>query len=148
MKSRIERILEAEQLTASRFADIIQVQRSNVSHILAERNKPGLDFLQKVLQAFPSINGDWLLTGRGSMYIEENEPKSNVADQNLPGLLQFKEEDPAVYHTTSSRKSENTLIESVKQAPVVEPKGNASRKVMKILVVYDDYSIETFNSQS
>lgn len=142
MKGRIEKILETENLTASRFADIIQVQRSNVSHILAERNKPGLDFLQKVLQAFPSINGDWLLTGRGEMYVDSIvREKSNVTTSS-PGVLQFKDEDPPVYQRMSSEKYENSPQNKESK---VNMQG-ASKKVKKIILIFDDYSIETFDS--
>ena len=49
MKEKIEEILNEFDLTPSRFADIIQVQRSSISHIISGRNKPSLDFIQKIL---------------------------------------------------------------------------------------------------
>ena len=76
IKDRIEKVIKAESLTSTRFADAIGVQRSNISHILSGRNKPSLDFIQKVLTTFSNLNSDWLLFGRGSMYIDKKqEPK-------------------------------------------------------------------------
>jgi transcriptional regulator with XRE-family HTH domain len=48
------------------FADRIGVQRSSVSHVLSGRNKPSLDFLEKLLNVFPDIDAAWLITGRVS----------------------------------------------------------------------------------
>lgn len=67
MKDRLIRLLDSEQLTASKFADKIGVQRSSVSHVLSGRNKPSFDFVQKTLIAFPEVSSDWLILGKGQM---------------------------------------------------------------------------------
>jgi transcriptional regulator with XRE-family HTH domain len=68
MEDRLLKLLDTEQLSSSKFADVIGVQRSSVSHILTGRNKPSFDFLQKTLKAFPMLNADWLILGEGEMY--------------------------------------------------------------------------------
>jgi len=49
MNRRLQQFLELEQLTPSRLADILGVQRSGLSHILSGRNKPGYEFIHKLL---------------------------------------------------------------------------------------------------
>lgn len=68
MKNRLQKFMQAEGLSASRLADMLDIQPSNVSHILSGRNKPGYDFLTKILSRFPKLNSDWLLLGIGNMY--------------------------------------------------------------------------------
>lgn len=63
INERIRLILKANNLTASQFADKIGVKRSNLSHVLSGRNKPGLEFLAKIIESFPNVNASWLLTG-------------------------------------------------------------------------------------
>jgi transcriptional regulator with XRE-family HTH domain len=67
MINRIELILKTQNLTPTQFADAIGIQRSSMSHILARRNNPSLDFVTKVLNRFPEINAEWLLTGKNQM---------------------------------------------------------------------------------
>ena len=67
MKDQITKLMTAEGLTPAKFADEIGVQRSSVSHILSDRNKPSYDFILKILERFSGINADWLLTGKGTM---------------------------------------------------------------------------------
>jgi len=67
MVDRIQLILKVNNLTASRFADEIGVQRSSISHILSGRNMPSLDLIQKILKRFPEIDSEWLLNGKGTM---------------------------------------------------------------------------------
>ena len=63
--TRLKKILEYYGLSASAFAEVVTVQRSSISHILSGRNKPSLDFISKVLNAFPEIDLLWLLSGTG-----------------------------------------------------------------------------------
>lgn len=83
MKDRIQKILDEENISASKFADVLGVQRSSISHILSGRNKPSLDFVQRILQKFPEINSDWLLFGKGDIYRKQNdtpeEPKKQAS---------------------------------------------------------------------
>lgn len=60
---RFKYLMKLNNLTASSFADEIGVQRSSMSHILSGRNKPSLEFIQKVIVRFPKVNADWLISG-------------------------------------------------------------------------------------
>lgn len=92
MEDRLLKLLDTEQLSSSRFADVIGVQRSSVSHILTGRNKPSFDFLQKTLKAFPMLNADWLILGEGEMYEGEHGPGGgNLFDLPTPSSLQKEE---------------------------------------------------------
>src|SRR3989339_1675522 len=68
MKDRISRFLKEEGISPAKFADILNVQRSSISHYLSGRNNPSLDFIQKILSKFKYINPEWLLLGKGDMY--------------------------------------------------------------------------------
>lgn len=63
IQDRIKLIMKSGNLSASDFAEKIDVKRSNLSHILSGRNKPSLDFLEKVINAYPKVNASWLITG-------------------------------------------------------------------------------------
>jgi transcriptional regulator with XRE-family HTH domain len=66
MTGRFRVLLDQLQLSPSGFADKIGIQRSSVSHIFSGRNKPSIDFLEKILNVYPDINVTWLITGRVS----------------------------------------------------------------------------------
>ncbi len=67
MNRRLLQFLQAENITQSQFADTLSVARGSVSHILAGRNRPGYDFLESLALHYPSLNIEWLLTGKGKM---------------------------------------------------------------------------------
>ena len=67
MKDRIKKIIDYKGISAGELADLLDVQRSNVSHILNGRNKPGAVFIERFLLTFPDVNARWLLTGKEDM---------------------------------------------------------------------------------
>lgn len=80
MKAKLQHLIKSEGLTASRFAEMLEIQPAGVSHILAGRNKPSFDLLQKILRRFPKINPDWLLLDSDQMYREGWDGSGNSAD--------------------------------------------------------------------
>lgn len=68
MIKRIKSLISVRNLTASQFADLLQVQRSSISHILSGRNKPSLDFVMKIIEQFPEVSLEWLMNGKGEMF--------------------------------------------------------------------------------
>lgn len=71
MRERIKNWMQSEGLKSSQLADNIGVNRATISHIISGRNKPSIDFLQKLLSAFPKLNSNWLITGIGYMNTEK-----------------------------------------------------------------------------
>lgn len=110
MEERLKEILAQERLTPARFAELVGVQRSSVSHIISGRNKPSLDFLQKILSRLDHISPDWLISGIGpykrsdaSLNMPE-KPQSNQRTTSENGKIVFpltktsaKDEQPAGY---------------------------------------------------
>ena len=73
MYNRLRKLMESEGLKSSSFADKIGVNRATISHILSGRNKPSIDFLQKLLSNYPELNVNWLITGIG--FMQETQSK-------------------------------------------------------------------------
>ena len=84
--------MEYKGISAGELATLLEVQRSNISHILNGRNMPGASFIEKFLISFPDLDARWLLTGMGEMisgaerivasyFIKRNPPRSthNIA---------------------------------------------------------------------
>lgn len=81
MKERIVALMDYFHMTPGQFADRISVQRSSISHILSGRNKPSLEFIQKILRHFPEINTDWLILGKGEIM---DKQKTEIREDQKP----------------------------------------------------------------
>lgn len=81
MKERIAHIMRAKNLKASDFAALLGIQPSGVSHILAGRNNPSLEFVKKIKETFPEYNLDWIIFGTGPMTSSEPYRESFIEAQ-------------------------------------------------------------------
>jgi transcriptional regulator with XRE-family HTH domain len=92
MKDRIKKVMDESGLSASKFADKIGVPRSGLSHVLSGRNKPSLDYVLKILNAFPEIDPYWLIKGQKSnasiRRILEAETNITEEENKIPDLNQ------------------------------------------------------------
>jgi len=152
MKGRLQNLIKAERLSASKFADRIGVQRSSISHILSGRNNPSMDFIQKVLKVFPHINSDWLLLGKGEMYNASLHPtifevssqndlqKKAESDNNLSENKQVTTDKPVNLSTSESNlsdinKVEDKILASQEDKVVIK---KSEKEIDKIVVFYKD----------
>ena len=85
MHNRLKNWMESESLKSSALADNIGVNRATISHILSGRNKPSIDFLQKLLHSYPDLNANWLITGIG--YMQENKKQQEVKSSKSIGKV-------------------------------------------------------------
>tara|TARA_S200000501_G_scaffold376051_1_gene429770 strand:+ start:5100 stop:5501 length:402 start_codon:yes stop_codon:yes gene_type:complete len=109
--NRLQELMTQKQLSAAAFASKIGVQRSSVSHILAQRNKPSLEFILKIHDAFEEIDLTWLLLGQKRI---ENNKSIKLESQTTDELI----EKPIVSNIDSLKtilppKLINTNIETV-----------------------------------
>ena len=82
---RLQKIMDFYGESASSFAEKIGVQRSSISHILSGRNKPSLDFILKILSAYPEVDLYWLFNGKGGFpsIVKIEDTKQDII---TPGL--------------------------------------------------------------
>lgn len=142
MQDRILKILTGNQLSATRFADIIGVQKSSISHILSGRNKPSFDFIEKILLKFPDINPEWLILGKGNMY--RTSVQANLFENPLAA-------EPTLLTHSQNESSETPILPSEKQqvtsmSDASYPLENAikGKNIERVLVFYKDRTFSEY----
>lgn len=120
MNARLQQFLTMEGLTPARFAEIMGIQRSGISHLLAGRNKPSFEFIQKMMTSFPKLNPEWLILGKGKPYKESSESDSEYLPTDLPEFDLFTQIEPNPQITQKEAD-----IETVKKITIApEPSEN------------------------
>lgn len=145
---RLEHIFSHFKMTSSQFADTIGVQKSNISHILSERNKPSLDFILKIREAFPAINLYWLIYGTEPFLTGDetavSENKKEVATHP--------------YLSAETREKNSDILYNEVPAPVPEISSDTADKDMVlpakdsktaafVMLFYTDGTFEKFESR-
>nr|WP_320119683.1 helix-turn-helix transcriptional regulator [uncultured Marinifilum sp.] len=140
IKNRIVQLINSESLTSSKFADKIGVQRSSISHILSGRNKPSFDFIQKTINSFPHVNVDWIITGNGEMY--KQQENSSLFD--VTATPEQKEESSPTYYPPKLKK-DNSKSASTPD-PVLEMNAFVpGKQIEKVVVFYTDKTFREYN---
>ena len=129
--NRLNKIMEYYDLSAASFADKIEVGRSSISHLLSGRNKPSLDFVMKIVKAFPEVELYWLLNGKGSFpkRAESGEKEERSAAQGKP--------------------AEQDLFSSsapISEEAVSEIDSGSGKNIHKIVIFYTDGTFDAFEN--
>lgn len=135
MVERIAMLLRAKNLTPSQLADEIGVQRSGISHILNGRNKPSLDFIQRVIKRYPEVSIKWIMFGEGAMmnpYPVNEDPKLNQQGSAKPLMIEL-------FPPEVESEPENQIVEEDKINESVPDKSDNVR-VTKDINTIDDAS--------
>jgi transcriptional regulator with XRE-family HTH domain len=114
MKERLQQILELYDLTPSRLAEKMGVQRSGISHIMSGRNKPSFDFMIALLKLFPELNANWLLTGEGDITSNEKLSKPVNLQQGSTPL------SGDLFNSRTTQKTNNQFESINKDTPAKE----------------------------
>ena len=122
---RLVIIMDYLQLSASAFADRINVQRSSISHLLSGRNRPSLDFVMKVVKEFKEVELYWLLNGKGT-FPNSPSPISNNIDDAIE----------------KNKSTDNTGISGTKQYTAI----STDKIIERIVFFYKDGSFKEYNS--
>lgn len=123
MREKLLDLMKNEGLKPSQLAELLEINPAGISHILAGRNKPGFDLLQKILRRFPRINPDWLLLDSDKMY-RDSEP-----EQSAPA-------------TAVESSISDGLFGPTRNTPLSGTRTDVA--VRRIVILYDDLTFESF----
>ena len=130
--ARIKKVIDESELSSAAFADKIGVQRSSISHILSGRNKPSLDFILKVLHAFPTVQSDWLLLG-----ISKSNPTTNTEID----LFSESKQESNVSTTIETQPAPSPL------SSIDENTAATDKEVKQITIFYNDGTCSTYTNK-
>ncbi|WP_179353747.1 helix-turn-helix domain-containing protein [Winogradskyella vidalii] len=119
--TRLQKVIDYYNETASSFAEKVGVQRSSISHVLSGRNKPSLDFVMKVLHTYPEVELYWLMNGKG----------------NFP-------RDHKISESPNSNQTETKTKPQVSN-PVPTTKTESNSEIDKIVIFYKDGTFKSYN---
>jgi transcriptional regulator with XRE-family HTH domain len=137
MKDRIKLYIDNKGITAGELAVMLDVQRSNISHILNGRNKPGAAFIEKLLLVFPDLNARWLFTGIGNMVEGEVIPAERKAN-----TLPF---DQSTTPVEKILKEPEIKKEEIISTPVPMENGD---QLDKMILLFKDGTFVTYNNRT
>ncbi|MCQ2606116.1 MAG: helix-turn-helix transcriptional regulator [Bacteroidales bacterium] len=137
INKRIQQVMQEKGLTNTMFAEAIGVNKSSISQLLAERNKPSLDFLEKLLRTYNDVDANWLLRGESSSVKKEPvqiELFPEVDSSNVISETRVVEKEKSNFLEAETAKNRVISGENPNQEKIIE----------KIVTFYSDKSFEVY----
>ena len=89
--SRLRKVLDHHEITAYKLGKDIGYSNAAIGNMLAGKSNPNFDFVVRLMELFPMLNGNWLVMGRGDMFVDPTiRPKGHKS--HPPDLLESKNE--------------------------------------------------------
>ena len=141
MEGKLRILMQSENLTASRLAEILEVKPASISHILSGRNKPSFEMLCKLVNRFPQINPYWLL-GDATEMRNANAPISTPGTEQNSSSSYSDSTSGTLFDTKAENweNGENSNIAT--QTPNVPISTLGRSDIEKIIIVYRDQTFE------
>ena len=130
MDKKLRILMQNENLSASKLADILEIKPAAVSHILSGRNKPSFELICKIVNRFPHINPYWLL-GDASDMLNQNAQNSTS---------NFLDETPATLFDVPGEKE--VVHQEIKSSALPIAPTFSNSEIEKIVIVYRDKTFE------
>ena len=155
MREKLLDLMKNEGLKPSQLAEMLGINPAGISHILAGRNKPSFELLQKILRRFPRIDPDWLLLDGPQMYRRDehaaykNDAAATTVRPSASGEDLFSAAATPTPTPTPTLQPET--IQSPRpempDMPIPEAKANGAA-VTRVIVLYADHTFESFTPQT
>jgi hypothetical protein len=110
---RLQKIIDFYGVTATTFSENLAFNRSTISHLLAGRNKPSLEFVMKVLQTYPEIDLYWLLYGKGSFPTPTTKVSAKIKASNIQEKIPGVEAKNSIFENSVLKNSNTSAIERI-----------------------------------
>lgn len=150
MKDRIKQLMESQHMTQQTFSDFIGISSASLSSIFNDRTKPTLNTVEAIRNKFPTISLDWLMYGKGAMFLDDKTENFDVDNSHSvettePSLL-F---DDNISSTPRQAVGASVRMQSPAQQgyrQIVNAKNfdKVQRNITEIRIFFDDQTWETF----
>ena len=148
MHDRLKQFLTMEGLSPARFAEVMGIQRSGISHLLSGRNKPSFEFLEKMMTAYPDINPEWLILGKGRPY-KSGRPEPEPVEKTdlfmeMPESVTTAEPSliPEQQHLEEEKMPEQRVENRIFDAFTAGAQAQSVKKIARIIVFFNDGTYE------
>ena len=143
-------MMESQHMTQQSFANYIDITPGTLSGIFTGRTNPTLKTVEAIHSKFPNLNLEWLLYGKGSMFVDDgaapasqdvgssaaqSEARLDFQDTLTPPAEKVQRQES--YHGVS-----DTPLNGVRYETKYIDK--PQRKITEIRIFYDDQTWESF----
>lgn len=152
MNERILQLMDSQHMNQQLFAELLGISSATISSIKKGRTQPTLGIVEAIKKKFPTINTDWLIFGKGPMFLDDKSGTSSQSVATQPAAPASP--SARVSSSTPSGQAHEAMLDFNDDSDRVYDGGNVvpapkiintqQKRISQILVFYDDKTWETF----
>lgn len=153
VNDRIKQFMEIRGLSSAEVSEKSEIQTSTFSHFLNGRNKPSLEVITKIHQAYPELNLHWILYESGEMFVStpDSLPENSSLFGSNASNTPFTQQASALGGQTGmnsilTQSLPATAVAGAAVAQMQVTPEKPPRKITEIRVFFDDNTYETFRN--
>lgn len=126
---RIKLVLSSKNLSIRSFARAINCADTTIGNIVHDKSEPNYSTIFSILEQFPDISPEWLITGEGDKYVK-NHDKAETYEEFYANHIK---EITKIILNKLENYAESTPIESILSSVTSEinhPEGTKNQKTI------------------
>ena len=150
MKDRIRQLMLHQHMSQQTFADILGLSPASLSSIFNDRTKPTLNHVDAIKKKFPSINLDWLMYGKGPMFLDDSSQNDDMFANEGEHFETANSDASTAKAVTPTLDFDNSPSYSgvnysgSKERVIIKEVEKPQRQITEIRIFFDDQTWETF----
>lgn len=117
---RVIEIIRVMGMNNIQFSQKTGISPASLSHITSGRSNPTLTILRNIVESFPELNPEWVLLGRGDMFVGTSSAEGGLNNSGN------NSEDPVISPSGGISGQENDLFSNDAFAPTFDFGGSIS----------------------
>jgi len=145
--------MESQHMTQQTFANFIEMSPGTLSSIFNGRTQPTLKIVEAIKNKLPSMNLDWLLFGKGTMFDNQSQSIDEITNLDVKSTGEAMLDFGPHSSTPSYASTDVQNLQGVNRTPnnllktEVKYIDKPQRKITEIRVYFDDQTWESFVSK-
>lgn len=109
---RLEAFMRVEGLNANNLTVNAGLSNGLVNKALKKRSSMNSDSIERILCAYPQLSATWLMTGKGTMYVEDSSVESSIPVNNDSLMLFLRDRNKELESENRRLLAENASLKT------------------------------------
>lgn len=110
MIERVKEIINVKAKSVREFSKMINIKQVTLNQQLTGTRSLSLDIIVAILNSFEDISAEWLLRGKGSMYLSKSEINENkIINSNKIEIIKLQTENKLLREIVGIQGNKNAV---------------------------------------
>ncbi len=105
VSARLEQVIDSLGIVQSKFAEETGLSKQTLHSTIKRKAQLKTDVLEKIANAYPNINLEWLILGQGNMWKEKVRDKDKTKEELLLKIKSLEDKIKVLSYTLGTKEN-------------------------------------------